>query len=458
MQKYDVVIIGGGPAGYKAAEKLAEEKKLVCLIEKNEKHLGGTCLNEGCIPVKSLVESAKVYSHIQESEKFGIVVSSAQPDSSKIQASVLKNTALLQKGLLATLKSKKISLFFGEAEILSSKEIKIHLEEGGFEVVTTDHLLLATGSLVRELPGIPMDGKTVISSKEAVSSFHIPEKLLIIGGGYIGCEFAGIFKKLGSSVTIVEAAPALIIHEDEEIRRTLERECKKKGIFVHCSTKVIDFEIKENAVFVDILIDGKTEETLFFNQVLVCTGRIPNTSIKGIEKLNLKMENGFISVNEKMQTSCSDVYAIGDLIPTPMLAHTAYKEAFIAAESILGNNKSSYQQLHIPRIIFSDPAVGSVGYTEQQLKDHNKDYQVYKKFFKSNGMAVVQQNDTGLIKVLVDPIHHTILGASIIGISAPELIHELVLAMECGLSVAQIKNTIHGHPTLSEIIRDVFES
>jgi dihydrolipoamide dehydrogenase len=456
MKKYDIIIIGGGPAGYKAAEKLANLKKSVCLIEYKESHIGGTCLNEGCIPAKSLLESAGIYKKINESNNFGINSSVEPVNMTQVREAADNNIKQLKAGLLSLLKSKDIDILFGKAAFIDNNTIEIILESGGRQELQAANFLIATGSISKELPQIETDGTYISNSTQIMQTGLSAKNILIIGGGYIGCEFASFFNKFKAKVTIIEICSQLMPGEDSEISRTLAREFKKQGIRILTDHKVTNTKSSPSGVEVTIeaLNTGKTE-ILNFDKVLISTGRIPNTSELNLDKIGVQTENGFIAVDKNMKTSLDNIYAAGDVINTPMLAHVAYREGIIAAESIAGLNKTSIDYNAIPRIVFSSPQIGCIGLTEEQAKENGFNILVKKKFFKANAKATIMNQTAGFAKLIFNKETTTILGAGIIGSQASELIHILSFAVERKHTLNDMSSTIYSHPTLSEIIADM---
>jgi dihydrolipoamide dehydrogenase len=455
---YDVVVIGGGPAGYSAALKLSENKLSVCLVDFSETRIGGTCLNEGCIPVKSLAESAHLQHQIKRSASFGLEAEVRPVEWKKLTQSAENNKKQLREGILFLLKKNEVKLLSGKAKFLSANSIVVESESESQEIEAKG-IVVASGSIAKEISAFPFNGRNILSSKEILALEKLPESLLIIGGGAIGCEFASIFKQFGVETTLVEIAPRLLPDEDEDISRALKRELEKSGITIMTESAVK--ALMDQGDFVEAVLQPSDEaesKKVLFECALVAAGRVPNTANLGLEKIGLDLKNGFITVNGNFQTAIPSIFAAGDVIQTPMVAHAAYREGVLAAENcalIIFEKKTSKNSIDydfIPRIVFSTPQVGAIGMTERWAKEQNREIKVLKSFFKANGKALIQKEEAGFVKIIYDSSDGRILGGSIIGPSATELINEIGLAASAGLSVKQLGNFIHGHPTLSEAI------
>lgn len=449
---YSFAVIGGGPAGYTAALKLAEfnPDAKICLIEKALEKIGGTCLNEGCIPVKSLAESAELYRKICNSKEYGLYPIIQTPDITKIAETGMKNQDQLRQGILSLLKNKKVQILDGTASFRTSTVIRI--QNGGEDYdISADKTVIASGSVPKSMPVFPVNGKNVVTSTEMLKLQAIPKKLLVIGGGAIGCEFASIFRQLGSDVTVVEMLERLLPSEDADISRALEREFQKSGIRVLAGAKVKSLENSPVHTTVKIETSEKEEISGQYDIVLVAAGRTPNTAGLGLDKAGVQSNQGFIPVDPGMRTNVANIFAAGDVVNTPAYAHTAAREGTIAAENASGKPLTPVRYPNIPRIVFTDPQVGAAGMTENTAVREGLEIRIHKKFFKAIGKAVVMKNTAGFVKILSEEKTGKILGASIIGPSATELIHELALAVEMELTIKEVGELVHGHPTLSEL-------
>ncbi|MBU4473309.1 MAG: dihydrolipoyl dehydrogenase [Candidatus Omnitrophica bacterium] len=428
---YDLAIIGAGWAGFNAAIRAKGLGLKVALIEKDQ--LGGTCLNRGCIPTKALIQSAKVYTLTKKSEIFGIKVTNPQIDFSKIQERKDKIIQQLSHGLQFMLRG--IDLFKDEAKLLSPGELKV-----GSQTLKTKFILIAVGSRPMELKGLVFDGKKIVSSDEILNLKEVPGSLLIIGGGVIGCEFANLFSSLGTQVLIAEKMPQLLPGQDQELAKKLENAFKKKGIKVSTNT------------------DAQTLELRDFDLALLCVGRTPDTKGLSLEKIGLNLEKERIMVDEYLKTNIANIYAAGDCTGQIMLAHFASYQGRIAAENIASpNNPKKINTASVPSCIFSDPELASVGMDEEGAKNKGIDIKVNRFDFKGSGMAHILDEAEGFIKIVSDKKTEQILGASIIGPRATELIGILTLAVSSRLKISQIQDTIFAHPTLTESIAETLK-
>lgn len=429
---YDLVIIGAGWAGFNAALRAKELGLRVLIIEKGQ--IGGTCLNRGCIPTKALIQSAKVYSLTKKSPTFGIeVAATPKVDFAKIQERKDKIIQQLRNNIQFMLKG--IDVINASAEIISNKEIKVENK-----VIKTKSILIACGSKPMELMGLKFDGKKVISSDEILNLKTIPQSLLIIGGGVIGCEFASLFSCLGTKVTVAEKMPHLLPGLDTEVAKRLEAIFKKKGIKVNTNTDAASLDLKE------------------YDLALLCVGRTPATQNLGLEKIGLNLERGKIIVDDYLKTNIADIYAAGDCTGGIMLAHFAAYEGSLAAENIAHPQAPKEMDAQaVPNCIFTDPEIAGVGLSEEDAKNKGTEIKINKFDFLASGMARILDETEGFIKIISDAKTEEVLGASIIGPRATELIGILTLAVSARLKTSQLKNTIFAHPTLSEAIGEALK-
>ncbi len=455
MKKYDVIVIGGGPAGYSAAGRLAESaKKSVCIIETDENRVGGTCLNEGCIPVKSLLEAASVYDGVKNAFRFGISAKAEFPDMKKIFNAAEKNVQHLRSSLFSFLKSRGVDFVFGRAFFTSKHEIEVSLSTGGGVKLEADFFVIATGSKAKELPALSTDGEYICNSSELLKTELPAGKILIVGGGYIGCEFATFYSKMESEVTVVEMREQILPGEDVDVARTLTGELGKIGVKIITEGVVVRAAKKGLKIETAIKLRGKGEKIFEFDRVLVCAGRVPDISGLATDKIGVVLASGFIKVDKRMKTSVPNVYAAGDVVNTPMLANVAFREGVVAAESIAGFEGSPVDYSGIPRVVFSSPPVGCIGMTEKEAKQKGLETGIIRKFFKANARAVIMGRDAGFAKIIFDKKNRGLLGAAMIGPFACELINLLARALLEKITVEKALNIIYAHPTLSEILQN----
>jgi dihydrolipoamide dehydrogenase len=443
---YDIVVIGAGPAGYEVAFLLANDKKKVCIIDKDISNIGGTCLNEGCVPAKNFLESSLYLKKNNYFKSCGVNLEFKSFDINKLQQQTTNLISTLKNGIMANFKKNKIDIKYGVASFLDEKTIQINDKE----TIKAQKIIIASGSKHKNHPTIPLVKDKIIYSKDVFSLEKIPKSILIIGGGAIGCEFASFFNSFDCQVQIAEFTPTLVPNEDIDIARTLKRELEKQNIKIYLKANIKNYEIVENGVKVDINLGNKTI-TNTYEKILISIGREPNTKSLNLKNANIKSENNFIKIDEKYQTSTKNIYAIGDVIQTPALAHIAYWEAKKLAKIILQNDNMP-QSAIFPSVTFCSPQVASIGKNEKELKQKNINFKVKKIFYKANAKAKIKGFDGGFVKILFDETSHKILGASIIGDDATELIHQFLIIINSKLTIDDISSMIFAHPTLSEVI------
>lgn len=447
--KVDLIVIGAGPGGYVAAIRAAQLGMSVLCVEKRTT-LGGTCLNVGCIPSKALLYSSHKFEEVSHGlEGHGIKVDKPILDLQKMMERKTKVVEQLTGGIEYLFKKNKIIRVVGDARFLSAQEIAI-----GNEKWHARHILIATGSESASLPGIKINEKNIVSSTGALSLAQVPEKLVVVGGGYIGLEMGSVWRRLGSHVTVVEFMDRLVPLMDHELGEALQKSLIKQGMDFKLSTKVSGVKEKGKKLLVEIgSLSGKSE-TLDADVVLVATGRKPFTSGLDLEKIGIALnEKGFVVVNEHYETSVSGIYAIGDVIPGPMLAHKAEEEGIAVVENIMGQAGHVNYGV-IPAVIYTDPEVASVGKTEEELKGEEQPYKVGKFPFLANSRAKAVGEIEGFVKILAHPRTDLVLGVHIIGPDAGTLIAEAALAMEFSASSEDIARTCHAHPTLNEAVKE----
>jgi dihydrolipoamide dehydrogenase len=444
-------ILGAGPGGYVAALKAAQLGAEVTIVEEAE--VGGTCLNSGCIPTKTLLASTELYSKVKEFDKFGIELKGdVIPNLQKIIERKNKVVQTQVKGIKGLFKSWSVEFKKGRGTLISENELKV-TDSDTEETITYDKLIIATGSRPAEIPLFPFDGNNIISSTEALNLTEIPKSMLIIGAGVIGCEFACIYNALGTEITIVELLPRAVSTEDEEISSILERELKKKKIRLFTNVKAEKVEIKDDGVHTT-LSNGKE---IITEKVLVSIGRALNSDGIGLENVGVqKGQRGEIKVDRHMRTTADNIYAIGDVTGGILLAHVASKEGVVAAKNVMGSEEEIDYSV-VPAAIFTSPEIASVGLREHQAKENGIDYITGHFQFRALGKAHAMGEISGLIKVISEKKTDRVLGVHIIGPHASDLIHEAALAIKVGLKVKDIADTIHAHPTLAEGLMEAAE-
>jgi len=447
----DVVVIGGGPAGYVAAIRAAQLGGKVTLIEKDA--LGGTCLNRGCVPSKALLHSVELYQSIKNAEQYGINAKDVSLDLAKMQARKSKVISTLVGGVQSLLAGNKVEVIRGQAKLTPSREIEIDDGQGQKQTIQARKVILATGGKPIKLPIPGADSPSGIINAESILDLdHIPKSLLMIGGGVIGLEMATILAKLGCQVTIVEMLPHILPLEDAELTTILARALKEDGVQIYEGTKVTSIEDAEGGKSVTISsADG--EKKLEAEVVAIAVGYCPNTDGLGLAEAGVTTSKGAVQTNEHMQTSVPDIYAAGDAIGGMMLAYVAMEEGIIAAENALGKDSTIDYQA-VPRCTFTLPELASVGLTEEEATAQGYQIRVGRFPFAANGMATILGERRGLVKIITEPKYGQILGVHIIGPGATELIHEAALAMKLEASTQELIATIHAHPTLSEALKE----
>jgi len=453
MSEIDVVIIGGGPGGYVAAIKAAHLGLKTVLVEKDK--LGGVCLNRGCIPTKALVSTAELLNNLQRAEEFGIQVKDYSFDFPAIMKRKDLITRRLSSGVEQLMKVNQVRVVRGEGQIVEPGTVEVLDVDGQKEIIKTKNTIIATGSSVMKLPIPGLNVEGVITSDEALSLSELPPKMIIIGGGVIGIEFAGIFKALGVEVTVVEMLPRILLPIDEEIARRLTMSLKKKGIEILTDCKVKG--IKKNNQNLEVLVStSEGEKKLETEKVLLAAGRVPELGNIDVQRLGIELDRRAIKVDEKMRTNISSIYAVGDVVGKIMLAHVASREGMVAVENISGKEVLMDYKV-VPNCVFSMPEVASVGLTEEEAKKENDNIKVSKFPFMANGKALGMGEAEGMVKIIADADTSELLGFHILGAHASDLIAEGTLALSMEATAFEIVNTIHAHPTLAETIAEAAE-
>jgi len=454
-QQYDVVIIGSGPGGYVAGIRAGQLGLKTAVIEKDP-YLGGTCLHRGCIPTKSLLENAEVWTKIQKSKEFGITVGDVKLDWSVVQSRKQGVVDTNAKGIEFYFKKYKVDRILGWGTVVDKNTVEVTAEGGAAKRLSTKNIILAMGSVPKDLPHIKSDGKKILNSDHILQIDRVPQSMLVIGAGAVGCEFASIFSRFGSKTTIVEVMPHLLPIEDEEISKEFTRIFKKKGIEVYTEAKVLSCEVTEKGVKSTVESKGK-QQVIETEIVLSATGRRPVTENCGLEKTKVKLDRGYVLVDGMMRTAEPGIYAIGDIVPTPALAHCASAEGILAAEHIAGLEVRPINYDHVPNATYTEPEVASVGLTEKKARERGYDVKIGRFPFTANAKNKIIGGDGGLVKYVSDAKYDELLGVHIVGPKATELIAESGVALELEATSESIAKTIHAHPTLSEALMEAAE-
>jgi dihydrolipoamide dehydrogenase len=464
MATFDVIFIGGGPAGYVGAIRCAQLGLNTALVEREG--LGGTCVLWGCIPAKALLEAASYAEKMKKAPEFGVTPGDVKLDFGVAMKRSRAVSTQNSKGVEFLFKKNKITWIKGTAKLVAGKAAAAGGPATSIAVTTADGkeekhdakkaVVVSTGSRVKGLPqiGLELNKKTVISSDEALILEKAPKSITIVGAGAVGCEFADVFASFGSQVTLVEVMPNILPVEDAECSKEVERAFKKRKIDVLTGAKISNVKVAKDSVSMTVEAGGEKKE-LKSDVVLVAAGRAPNVEAIGLAEHGVQVtERGFIKVNQRMETSVKGLYAIGDVAGPPMLAHKGEREGVVVAEVIAGGHPHFFDYSNVPGATYCHPEVASVGLTEQQCKDKKLDYKVGKFPFSANGRARTSGETEGFVKIIRDAKYGEILGAHIVGAHATEIIHELVVARTNEYTVEEVDLAIHAHPTLSEAIAE----
>ncbi len=449
---YDIAVIGAGPGGYVAAIRAAQQDMKVVIIERE--HLGGVCLNWGCIPTKSLLRNAEVARLVtQGGKEFGFSADNVTLDYAAAVDRSRKVSARLVKGVGALMKGNGIDVVWGTAKLTGNTTLEVDLNEGDTQIINAKNIILATGSRASVLPGVTVDGEHVLVARDALARRELPKSVIIVGAGPIGLEFATIWSAYGADVTVVEMMDQVLPSEDAEAVKQLNRALRRMKIKTLTSTRLESIEQSEDGV--SVRVSGpKKEQTLTAEIVLCATGVRPNSENLGLEAVGVETEKGWVKVNERMQTSVSNIYAIGDLNGTLSLAHVASAQGILAVDTIVGKTTQPFDVNEIPRCTYTTPQVASFGLSEEKAKAQGLDVRVGKFQFLANGKALAIGENMGLVKIIAEEISGEIVGAVIVGPEATELLPELVLAHTAELTPDEIANTVHAHPTLNEAVME----
>jgi len=455
-EQFDVTIIGGGPGGYVAAIRGSQLGLKIALVEK-DKRLGGTCGLRGCIPTKQLLMSAHIYEQMQHAADFGVQASEIKLAFADVQKRKDKIVMKNSKGVEFLMKKNKVTVFNGYAKLQLPGKIEVTMDGGKTETIETKNIIIATGSVVRPIPGFETDGARVVNSDHVLELKEVPKSLIVMGAGAVGVEFASVYSRFGCDTTLVELMPRLLPLEDEEVSVELAKSFRKRGIKQQLDTKLEKLEKTDKG----IKLTGKTSKgeavTLEAEMLLVAVGRMPFIEGLGLEGTKIKVERGAIQVDEFLHTGEPNVYAIGDVIPTPWLAHLASKEGILAVEQIAGQKAHPINLRHVPSCTYCDPEVASVGLTEKKAREEGYDVKVAKFPFSASGKARILGEEEGFVKIVSETKYDELIGVHIIGPHATELIAEACVAMQLESTAEELGRTMHAHPTISESVMEAAE-
>ena len=448
--KYDIIVIGSGPGGYVAAIRASQLGKKVAIVEKAE--LGGVCLNWGCIPTKALLKSAQVYTYCKNAAHYGVAIEGeVKPDWEKVVARSRTVAETMSKGVAFLMKKNNIDILAGFGHLAGEGKVDV---DG--TIYEADAVILATGARPRQMPFMQVDGEHVISSKEALTLPTLPQSMIVVGSGAIGSEFACLYASMGVKVTVIEYMPQMMPLEDEEVAKAMERSFRKMRATVMTSTTVKNVAVVDGQCHVDI--EGKKgAETLTADVVLSAVGVKSNIENIGLEEMGISVERDKIVVDEHYQTSAAGVYAIGDIIATPALAHVASAEAIHCVEHICGLTPDAVDYSTIPSCVFTSPEVASVGMTEQQAREKGIEYKVGRFPFTASGKATAAGDRDGFVKLIFDE-SEKLIGAHMVGATVTEMLGEPTLAKRLGATAHAIAKTIHSHPTMHEGLMEAAEA
>jgi dihydrolipoamide dehydrogenase len=454
---FDVAIIGTGPGGYVAAIRAGQLGLKTAVIEKDTRY-GGTCLLRGCIPTKALLRDAHLFQEMKRASQQGLFkTGEIGIDFGKIQDRKRDVVDKMAKGVDFLLRKNKVTVFKGYGTIVSPNQIVVKADNGSTEV-TAKNIIVATGSEAKALPGYEFDEKNILSNIGALELGQIPKSMLVVGCGAVGVEFASLYNSFGTKVTLLEVLPNIVPVEDEEISKELKRVFTKKGIEVHTKAKLESAKATDNGVEVTFQTEKGEVKKSVFEKMLIATGRGPNTANIGLDKLGVTMERGFVKVDEYMESSLKGIYAIGDVTPSPLLAHVASQEGIVAVERIAGKHAVPIKYNQVPGCTYCEPQVASVGLTEAKAREAGYDVKVGKFPFTAIGKAKIEDASDGFVKVVADAKYGEILGVHMIGSTVTEMIAEAVAAIALEGTVEDVVNMIHAHPTLAEATHEAMEN
>lgn len=456
-EQFDVTIIGSGPGGYVAAIRAGQLGLKAAIVEKDTR-LGGTCTLRGCIPTKQMLMSAHIFEQMKHAADFGVQASGIQLAFADVQKRKEKVVLKNSKGIEYLMKKNKVTVIKGTGKLALPGRVEVTDAEGKKQTIQTKNIVIATGSVVRPIPGFETDGKQVVNSDHILELKDVPKSLIVMGCGAVGVEFASVYSRFGADTTIVELLPQIVPLEDEEVSKELERSFRKRGIKSLVGTKLEKMEKTPTSVKVRGKSAKGEDVTLEAEMLLVAVGRMPYTQGLGLEGTKIKVDRGFIHVDEYQQTAEKGVYAIGDVVPTPLLAHLASKEGIVAVEHMAGRKDVRPINLRlVPNCTYCDPEIGSVGLTEAKAKEQGYEVNIGRFPFSASGKARIIGEEEGFVKIVADKKYDEILGVHIIGPHATELIAEACVAMQLESTAEELGRTMHAHPTVSEAVMEAAE-
>ncbi|HVG30444.1 MAG TPA: dihydrolipoyl dehydrogenase [Pyrinomonadaceae bacterium] len=455
-EQFDVTIIGAGPGGYVAAIRGAQLGLKVAIIER-DKRLGGTCGLRGCIPTKQLLMSAHVYEQMQHAADFGVQATGIQLAFADVQKRKDKVVTKNSAGVSFLMKKNKVTVFNGTGRLALPGKVEVTGADGAKQTVETKNIIIATGSVVRPIPGFETDGVKIVNSDHILELKDVPKSLIVMGSGAVGIEFASVYSRFGAQTTVVELMPRLMPLEDEEVSKEIEKAFRKRKINALTGTKLDKVEKTDAGVRVTGKDAKGGDVALEAEMLLVAVGRMPYLEGLGVEGTKIKVERGSVQVDEFCRTGEPGVFAIGDVIPTPWLAHLASKEGILVVEQIAGQNPRPINMRQVPSCTYCDPEVASVGLTEAKAREEGYDVKTGKFPFSASGKARILGEEEGFVKIVADKKYDEILGAHVIGPHATEIIHECIVAMRLESTAEELGRTIHAHPTVSESVMEAAE-
>lgn len=448
----DLIVVGSGPGGYVAAIRAAQLGMSVAVVEKDPR-FGGTCLHRGCIPTKALLRTAELLEDARRAGDFGVDLGEARLDLEKTRAFKRKVVDKNAGGIEFLFRKNGVRTLRGRGRLVGRNEVEV-TNEAGSQTHWARNLLLATGSVPRELPMAPTDGQRIVNSDHLLELPRVPESLVVLGAGAVGTEFASIFASFGSRVTLVEMLPRLLPQEDEEVSKELERSFRKRRIDTHTATRLTGAEHVDYGLLLTLETDGKEPRRLETDMLLVAVGRAPVSDGLGLPELGVGLDRGYIEVNGTMQTDVPNIYAIGDVVQTPWLAHVASAEGILAVEHMAGRQARPLNYDHVPAVTFCEPEVASVGLTEAQARERGYDVACGKFPFTALAKAAIAGRTGGFVKLVRETRYDELLGAHIIGPHATELVAEACVALRIEATTEELFRTLHAHPTLSEAMAE----